>query len=295
MKKMKLSVKLIAGFMSVAVIAAVIGLVGIVYIQKIRVADTNLYEFNTVPLAKAGSISANFQEVRVLYRDFITQKDEEKKKAYMAKVQELRQENNESIKVLDTVMRSNDEKKLMEDMKAALASYRQAMDKVSSAVASGNVGAANDIMAGEGTVAANQLRKAVEGLVDLNIKEAKATAQDNRSMAAAAITISVTLTIVGAIVAVLLGIFLTLAITRPINRIVSGLSDGADQVASAADQVSASSQHLAEGSSEQASSLEETSSSLEEMASMTKQNADNANQAKAMMTETRQIVEKVDN
>jgi methyl-accepting chemotaxis protein len=40
--------------------------------------------------------------------------------------------------------------------------------------------------------------------------------------------------------------------------------------------------------------LEETSSSLEEMSSMTKQNADHANQAKAMMTEANTIVEKVD-
>jgi methyl-accepting chemotaxis protein len=50
---------------------------------------------------------------------------------------------------------------------------------------------------------------------------------------------------------------------------------------------------LAEGTAEQAASLEETSSSLEEMSSMTKQNADHANQAKAMMSEAHQIVEKV--
>ena len=92
----------------------------------------------------------------------------------------------------------------------------------------------------------------------------------------------------------LIAFFLTRGITRPINRVVAGLKEGAEQVASASSQVAASSQHLAEGSSEQASSLEETSSSLEEMASMTKQNADNANQAKAMMKETTEIVEKVE-
>jgi methyl-accepting chemotaxis protein len=42
-----------------------------------------------------------------------------------------------------------------------------------------------------------------------------------------------------------------------------------------------------------ASSLEETSSSLEELSSMTKQNADNATQARAMMQEAGHIVEKV--
>jgi methyl-accepting chemotaxis protein len=84
------------------------------------------------------------------------------------------------------------------------------------------------------------------------------------------------------------------SIGSSIQRIIADLAEGAEQVTAASSEVSSSSQALAEGSSEQASSLEETSSSLEEMSSMTKQNAENANQAKAMMTQTRQIVEKVD-
>jgi len=81
---------------------------------------------------------------------------------------------------------------------------------------------------------------------------------------------------------------------KPINRIVGGLGEAAEQVSSGAGQVTSSSQLLAEGASEQASSLEETSSSLEEMASMTRQNAENADQAKGMMAEAGQLMKKVD-
>jgi methyl-accepting chemotaxis protein len=81
---------------------------------------------------------------------------------------------------------------------------------------------------------------------------------------------------------------------RPVFLATDFLNQASAEVTSAANQISAASQSLAEGASEQASSLEETSSSLEEMASMTKHNADNANQAKAMMAETKKIVEKVD-
>ncbi len=98
--------------------------------------------------------------------------------------------------------------------------------------------------------------------------------------------------------AILLGtfiaVFLGLNITRRLNRVIAGLSDGADQVASASRQVSSSSQELAEGSSEQAASLEETSSSLEEMASMTGQNAENASQANRLMTEAGKVVDKAE-
>ena len=96
--------------------------------------------------------------------------------------------------------------------------------------------------------------------------------------------------IAGSLLALALGIVLSLSITRPIRRVMGGLSEASDQVASAAGQVSAASQQLAEGSSEQAASIEETSSSLEEMSSMTKQNADNANQAKQLITLTQETV-----
>ena len=93
--------------------------------------------------------------------------------------------------------------------------------------------------------------------------------------------IAVTAVICGILAAVLI----TRSITKPINRIIAGLTEGAEQVASASGQVSAASQSLAEGSTEQAAGLQETSSSLEEMSSMTKQNASNAQQANALASE----------
>ena len=90
------------------------------------------------------------------------------------------------------------------------------------------------------------------------------------------------------------GWFLARSTVRPVYRTTNLLDKTAEEVTAAANQIAASSQSLAEGASEQASSLEETSSSLEEMSSMTRQNAENADQARAMMSKTRQIVEKVD-
>ena len=123
-----------------------------------------------------------------------------------------------------------------------------------------------------------------------------AITQDTDEFMAAAYAIRNFIIIIGIIFLALtiFGVtFFARSISSPINRAVTGLSDGADQVAAAASQVSSASQSLAEGSSEQAASLEETSSSMEEMSSMTKQNADNAGQAKAMMGDAKNIVEKV--
>ncbi|HMK65595.1 MAG TPA: methyl-accepting chemotaxis protein [Thermodesulfobacteriota bacterium] len=89
---------------------------------------------------------------------------------------------------------------------------------------------------------------------------------------------------------IVFALFIARSISKPINHIAGGLNDGAAQVASASAEVSSASQSLAEGASEQAAGLEETSASIEEMTSMTKQNADNASQANALMLETREVV-----
>ena len=92
------------------------------------------------------------------------------------------------------------------------------------------------------------------------------------------------------VVGVILAVFITRSITGPLNIIIDGLNSGSDQVASAASEVSSSSQQLAEGASEQAAALEETTSSMEEMGSMTSSNARNASQADSLMQEAKGVI-----
>jgi methyl-accepting chemotaxis protein len=116
----------------------------------------------------------------------------------------------------------------------------------------------------------------------------------NQGMLASAKSTRASVTIIS-IVAVVLGVVLAFLIGRGIvsalKNIINGLTEGAEQVASASGQVSSASQSLAEGSTEQAAGLQETSSSLEEMSSMTKQNADNAQQANTLASEARKAAD----
>ncbi|AQT68191.1 Dipeptide chemoreceptor protein [Anaerohalosphaera lusitana] len=111
------------------------------------------------------------------------------------------------------------------------------------------------------------------------------------TMAEAALSTSTVIMIAGLIIAAITGtglaFFITRSITKPINRMISDLTEGSEQVASASGQVSSASQSLAEGATEQAAGLEETSSSIEEMSSMTKQNAENAQQANSLSDEAK--------
>ena len=119
--------------------------------------------------------------------------------------------------------------------------------------------------------------------------------QDYGEFMAPAYHLTAVIVIIGIIflvVAVVGVYFFARGIALPVGHVANDLGDASEQVATASSQVASASQSLAEGASEQASALEETSSSLEEMSSMTKRNADNAAQARALMGEARQIVDK---
>jgi methyl-accepting chemotaxis protein len=90
-----------------------------------------------------------------------------------------------------------------------------------------------------------------------------------------------------------MGFHFSRKIVVPVVDSVKGAVDIIQNVSTGSAQVFSSARQLAEGAGSQASSLEETSSSLEELSAMTKQNADNATQARAMMHEASQIVKKV--
>ncbi|MFH1061214.1 MAG: methyl-accepting chemotaxis protein [Pseudomonadota bacterium] len=129
-----------------------------------------------------------------------------------------------------------------------------------------------------------------------NLKAAEEMGRVQREKMAALMEQAAWLMLGAGLLAVLLGLGLALAITRavagPGGRIASNLEHSSRELAQASTEVSASSHLLAEGAGSQAASLQETAASLEELSAMTRHNADNAQQANAIMAETRGVVDR---
>ena len=84
-------------------------------------------------------------------------------------------------------------------------------------------------------------------------------------------------------------------LVHTINSRLRGMSrelgEGGQLVVEASAQMSASAQSMSQGAAEQAASLEETSASMEEIAAMTRTNADNSQQAAALMGEAARVLD----
>jgi methyl-accepting chemotaxis protein len=287
MKKMKLSVKLVVGFLAVALISLIVGIIGITEIRKIDKADTAMYKENVSKLENISKASAVFLNMRAtliysMVNKFVLENDTS---SVPAAVKDM----NDKIAVLaeqyGKSVTDDEEQKAFENIKGNIAKYAAAADRLLAATNAGKKEEASAIAKNECAALGKEITSGFETLSKFNSEQAKRRSETNAEIADHAVWLSVIITILGIGLGVGLGLFLAISITRPINQVVAGLSDGSEQVSAAASQVASSSQLLAEGSSEQAASLEETSSSLEEISAMTRQNSDNANQTKALMDE----------
>ncbi len=81
------------------------------------------------------------------------------------------------------------------------------------------------------------------------------------------------------------------AMVKTIDDALARVGLAAEEVSSASDQISAGSQTLSQKAAEQASSIEEVSSSLHEVAAMTKQNSENAKEARKLSKTAESSVE----
>lgn len=294
MKKYSLATKLIGGFVIVALIGCFVGLYSITQINKIDREYTELYEINTAPMDDLLKITTLYQRSRVNVREVIISGYQAQDFThYINRLAELDKGIGEAFNRFEKNIRADDIRKIFNSVVAAEKKYDPIRNEILKYAKEGKMAEAQVLLRGDGMKVAQEIDQGIRALTELKIKQAKEKSDANTATTNRTTTVVLMISVMATILSIVLGYFITRSVTVPVNQVVSGLTDGATQVTSASAQMSSASQSLAEGTSEQASSLEETSSSLEEIAAMTGQNADHAKQAKAMMAEANQIIEKV--
>jgi methyl-accepting chemotaxis protein len=296
MKNLKLRTKLIFGFSCLAVMLIVGGSLGTYGIHRTESALVDVNN-NRMPGLKAladikeAQTFARIPERSLLIPE-ITMNEELRNRQY-ANIDTTWKRIDEAAKAFSALPKSEAQATLWEKTKKSMdiwkRDYVQYIDMIKAANREDAANLSNSKLRDSYYAASKDL----DELMALNMKEVKDNAAGAERAAAAFKIMALGGTGIGVVASLAFGFFFSLIITKPIVRVITGISDGAAQVAAASAQVAASSQSLAEGATQQAASLEETSASVEELSSMTKQNADNAQTAKGMVAEAGKIIANV--
>jgi len=297
-KKLTVGAKLVLGF------AIMITLLGIVSFTGYRSTDTINHGINDIFNVRLPSVDFLLQADRDLQQLLVAERSMIFSNSKSDQFKGLVEDYEENLK--QSEQRWNKYKALQttSEEKAITPKYEKARAEwaaLSRKVVQGRINdtregrrEALDLTLGLANQKFEEMRDYLDQLTGINQEMAKTAHQGASSTYHTALLTLFIISGSGLLLGILLMWGLSRGITKPLKRVIEALTECSAQVSSASGQVNSASLSLAEGSSEQAASIEETSSSLEEMSSMTRQNADNANEAKNRMAEAREIVEKVD-
>src|SRR5258708_156495 len=86
---LNIRMKLLLGFIFLAITTGIVGFVGVTSISKVSEDDANLYAKMTVPLGTLLEISVTFQKMRVNARDMILANSDSDRQKYIKQAKDL--------------------------------------------------------------------------------------------------------------------------------------------------------------------------------------------------------------
>jgi len=218
---LKVGVKLIIGFIIVAIIAGTIGIVGAVNIKTIDDADTKLYEEMTVPLGEMVLMVDSYQRMRGNVKDLLLATTPEEIVEAEKKIELRNDEFTTHITSFKKTLFTDEGKALVENIISNKNLYDQLVLEVIDDLKTGDKAAAEAIVDGDGNEIRTQIEEDYRSLIALKVKNAEETADNNTEAANTAMMVMIVLIAVGIFVSILLGILISRLIKKPLNKMLA--------------------------------------------------------------------------
>ena len=219
-QNLKIANKLTVAFLCVAVIAGLVGTVGVFNLSSLSQADTDLYENYTVPMGQMGDISEAYQKGRVSFRDILLTKDvniqNQKMKSFNESISKMKSGSNDIGKTLV----SDEGRKLHKTLDDTIAQYDSYSKALFPMLQAGQVVQVNQLMQTEGVRVAEIMEDTLNKMSDMKIELAKQKAAANRADANKAMLFMIILVVASVVIAVILGIYIARIISQPVKEIV---------------------------------------------------------------------------
>lgn len=228
---LKISVKLLSGFILVVVIAGIVGVVGLINISTIETKDIELYEKGAVPLDQMNALSTAFQRIRVNVRDIILSSNADEINDDINSINDRKQEIAKLAAELEKTLLTKEGQNVFKVFTDSLNNFYLELDKVIKEAQDSNDAAA--IAAIKETapagITSREVQDVISTLSNLKVEVAKDMSDGNTSTANSARITMVIIVAIGVIIGVLLGLFISNTISKPIRKIVevaNKISDG---------------------------------------------------------------------
>lgn len=219
-KNLKISLKLILGFLVVAIVAAVVGAVGLTSIYEVNEGSSILFSENTLGIAYVGEASANFQRLRYNVLKLSSLETEAEKEKSITTIEELSVTIDDVLLKYEGTIVTEEDRKLFDEMTREWNIFKGHVQEVFRYSRNGLDQEVERIILNDCDESGRNLRALFDNIMENNVGDAEIRMHTNESTTQSAITIMIVVIVFGVILSIALGILISGMISKPINRLV---------------------------------------------------------------------------
>ncbi len=224
---MKIGKKLIVSFILVALLAGIVGVIGINSLRSVDKKYTDLYDNFGVAVGDLGKVGMNFHNMRSVIRDVLLSNDRSEQEASQEKFGGFDAAINEALVDFEKTIQSDEARQDFNSLKENYQKYIPIRDKAISMAIAGNVDEAKALLDGEGFEYVQTAKDMIEKLFDNKEQGGQQRAEEYSNYANTTIMTMIAVVVVAMIVAIVLGLFISRIISNPVRKMV----DAANQIA----------------------------------------------------------------
>jgi len=228
MNNLRIRTKLVASFIVVALIAGLIGYLGISNMKILDEADTRMYENTAKPLGYTVDIVNYFQRIRVNLRDAMISADANEVEKYSERIDEIKKLWEEAFTKYETTIIDAQDKKNFEAIKEAKTAYFKDIPSYMALVKTNKDSIAQILLRGQMQVANENVQKAIDVLVDYNVATAKEISDANTKLYESSRNVLLILILIAIILSIVLGLVIATNIQNIIKSVVKQTKDLVD-------------------------------------------------------------------
>jgi methyl-accepting chemotaxis protein len=222
---MKIVVKLVIGFVVVALLGAAVGVFGIFSMKTIDDADTMLYEKMTVPLSAVASFSGAVNRQRAYALQAILKPDREFVESLQKKQSEREKEMIEAKTVYEKTLFTDDGRALFNQLLEAEGRFDKTMEQIFDLVQENKLEEAEHIAETDFEKVVVEVNGILAKMLHSKVSLAKEKADHNTELANSTTVIMITVAALVTILSVIIGVALALSISKPLATAVAHLGE----------------------------------------------------------------------
>ncbi|MDF2539478.1 MAG: putative sensory transducer protein [Herbinix sp.] len=218
---LKISAKLVIGFVIVSILTGIVGLVGIRNLNSIEKLDREMYENQTVPLADLGDMVEKYHRMRINLFEILTYTDEAKIDECLEGLENKNVDFNEHLK---NIKQHSKEQEVLDEIDRLKDLYDNKFipfrDEIISLVTSGQRVQAAELMLNKGDSLNDEIQPNIDFLFGKKEDLAKEAADKNQRTFRDAEIQMIIIIAASMLVAVILGVFISRIIGKPVKKML---------------------------------------------------------------------------